>query len=104
MREKSKTQSARHSKATVACSTAAKANNDSVRAAIRCIQNHFADAECGRANRIAFVLGDAAHACGFAHFHYGEFFVAIPSVTRVDFATERIVCFAFQPRTAARLG
>src|SRR5439155_9216747 len=54
MREKSKTQSARHSESAIVCCAATKANNDFVRATIRGVQNHFASAECICPKRITF--------------------------------------------------
>src|SRR5439155_6028975 len=56
MREKSKTQSARHSESAIVCCAATKANNDFVRATIRGVQNHFASAECICPKRITFAL------------------------------------------------
>ncbi len=70
---------------------------------LRRVQNHFADAECGRQERIAFTFGKSSHSCGFAHFHYGKLSVGDPGVTRVDLTPERIVRLAFHPRTAKRI-
>jgi hypothetical protein len=93
--EKSKPKGARHSKPAVVCRAAAEADNDFARAVLRRIQNHLANAECVRAERIAFTFGKPSHTGGFAHFHYGNVSVFDPSVTRVDLASEQIVRVAF---------
>ena len=49
-----------------------------------------------------FVFRQSSHSGRFAHFHDCQFPVFNPRVTCIDFATDGIVRFAFQPRTAAR--
>src|SRR5439155_2752517 len=78
IRKKPVSQTPSHTKAAVVSSAAAKANDDFVRAAPGRIQNHFANAEGGRANWIAFSFGKPPHAGSLAHLHHREFLSVDP--------------------------
>ena len=67
------------------------------------VENHFADAKGGRQERIAFTLGKSSHTGRLAHFHHSKVSIGDPSVTRVDLSAQRIVRFAFHPRSAKRI-
>ena len=99
----SKTECPRHSESTIVRCAAAESDDDFFRVARGRIQNHFANAKRSCQLGIQFVRPQSPHSGGFAHLHHREFAIVDPTVSRFDFATERIVRFAFHPRTAERL-
>src|SRR5439155_21468857 len=86
--KKMESQRARHTEAAIIGGAAAKADDDFIRAAFGRIQNYFADAEGGRANRIAFSFGKPSYPSGFTHLHHRKFFLLDPPVARGDLPAE----------------